>query len=74
MNDTCCITDINVDAQQVFTHISGSGPAKKQIGFVMNDDIPDQQLSELIISERRTINFIKNQNHSHKLLPNFVPA
>ncbi len=66
--------EINADAQQVFTYTSESGPAKNQIGFVMNDDVPDQQLSELIMSGRRTVNFIKNQNHSHKLLPNFVTA
>lgn len=65
---------INADAQQVFTYTSENEPAKNQIGFVMNDNVPDQQLSELIMSERRTINFIKNQNHSHKLLPNFVTA
>lgn len=66
--------EINTDAQQVFTYTSESGPAKNQIGFVMNDDVPDQQLSALIMSERRTVNFIKNQNHSHKLLANFVAA
>lgn len=64
--------EINADAQQIFTYASESGPAKIQIGFVMNDDVPDQQLSELIMSGRRTVNFIKNHDHSHKLLPNFV--
>lgn len=66
--------EINTDAQQVFTYTSESGSSKNQIGFVMNDDVPDQQLSELIMSERRTVNFIKNHDHSHKLLPNFVTA
>lgn len=40
----------------------------------LHDDVLNQQLSVLIMSERRTVNFIKNQNHSHKLLTNFVTA
>lgn len=57
--------EINADAQQAFMYLSESGPPQNQIGFVMNDDVPDQKLSALIVSERRTVNFIKNQNHSH---------
>jgi|GEM_PF-3096658 len=66
--------EINADAQQAFMYLSESGPPQNQIGFVMNDDVLNQQVSVLIMSERRTVNFIKNQNHSHKLLTNFVTA
>lgn len=57
---------INHDSTVFFKDIqSEQSLIKNQIGFVMNDERLSSAIQDEISSERRTVSFIKNHNHSN---------